>query len=216
MLRSSEMARSAESAGAWSRTRTESLHYRCPCGALFVAEVHRVVNATRDPALADRLRGGTLGRVTCPACAQPSDVQVPVLYHDELGRRLVLVLPTSLRHRELEERAELLLALARDKSHALPGYVVDFAVVFGGDGLAAYIEPAPAPVAADVSTTAPEEPGAFADGVEGAVRTVIDDVGDSTNRLALAKERSRLPDKDEAVERWALSRARTSHTLAVD
>jgi len=207
------MARSAESAGAWSRTRTESLHYRCPCGALFVAEVHRVVNATRDPALADRLRGGTLGRVTCPACAQPSDVQVPVLYHDELGRRLVLVLPTSFRHRELEERAELLLALARDKSHALPAYVVDFAVVFGGDGLAAYIEPAPAPVSVDAAT-APEEPAAFAD--EGAVRTVIDDVGDSTNRLALAKERSRLPDKDEAVERWALSRAATSHAVAGD
>ena len=199
-----DMARSADAyGGAFSRTRTESLHYRCPCGALFATDVHRVVNATRDPDLTAAFLAGTLARATCPTCAQRSDVQVPVVYHDETERRFVLVLPPALRHRELEERAELLVALARDAGHNLPSYVVEFTVVFGAAALAAPVEEVPLESAA---VTAPL-PG------EGEVQAVIED---STNRMALAVDRSRLPDKDEAVERWALSRTPAAYAVSAD
>ena len=136
------MARSPESyAGAWGRTRTEAVHYSCPCGLLLSAEVHRAVNATRDPAVAARLRDGVLGRVSCPSCGQGGSVEVPVVYHDEERRQFVLVLPPGLRHRELEERAELLLALARDAGAAIPPYVVEFKVVFGAAALFALVAP---------------------------------------------------------------------------
>src|SRR6266568_3851440 len=132
------MARSTESyAGAWGRTRTEALHYSCGCGLVFAVEVHRAVNASRDPELAARLRDGTLGRVTCPSCAQAGVAEVPVVYHDEVRRQFVLVLPPGLRHRELEERAELLLALARDRGYSVPAYVMEFKVVFGAAALTA-------------------------------------------------------------------------------
>src|SRR5262249_4094715 len=123
------MPRSTDSyAGAWGRTRTEALHYSCPCGTLFAVEIHRAVNAARDPDLAARLRAGTLARVTCPDCGQLGNVEAPVVYHDEERRQFVLLLPPALRHRELEERAELLLALARDRGHTVPRYVVEFQV----------------------------------------------------------------------------------------
>src|SRR5215471_17144775 len=114
--------------GLLGQTRSEHIHYRCPCGMLFPATVNRAVNATRDPQIADALRAGTLLTVECPHCGQSADVQVTVVYHDEEARRFALVLPAARRHRELEERAELLKLLAREGGAALPNYVVNFAV----------------------------------------------------------------------------------------
>jgi hypothetical protein len=98
-------------------------------------EVHRSVNATRDPALAARLREGTLNQIVCSACGQAASVEVPVVYHDEERRRLVLVLPAGLRHRELEERAELLMTMARDRGFPVPAYAREHLVAFGAVGL---------------------------------------------------------------------------------
>ena len=53
--------------GQPGQTKLESLHYSCPCGAVFPARVYRVVNASRDPEPAERLRSGTLNQVTCPS-----------------------------------------------------------------------------------------------------------------------------------------------------
>jgi hypothetical protein len=102
---------------------------------MFAATVHRGVDATADPALGARARAGQLGRVTCPACTAEATVDVPVVYHDRAQGHFVLVLPTSLRHRELHERAALLLALAADPDHAPPRYVREFLVAYGGAGL---------------------------------------------------------------------------------
>lgn len=189
------MARSAESSeGAWGVTRTEPIHYRCPCGLLFAATVHRTVNATRDPAIAERLRAGSLGRIVCPDCGTASEVAVPVVHHDEAAGKLTLILPAALRHRELEERAALLLELARDPGPSLPPYAVDFAVAYGPSW--------PAEISAQVTAPTPDSAAGASDG--GEVRAVIED---STNRMALAQDRTRPPEKSEAVERWALSRA---------
>lgn len=122
--------------GASGRTRTEPIHYSCRCGSVFAVEVHRSVNATRDPALAARLREGTLNHIVCPACGQAAAVEVAVVYHDEDRRRLVLVLPAGARHRELEERAELLQTMARDRGFPVPPYAREHLVAFGAAGLA--------------------------------------------------------------------------------
>ncbi|HVQ27819.1 MAG TPA: CpXC domain-containing protein, partial [Planctomycetota bacterium] len=136
------MARSGEVyGGAWGRTRTEALHVTCPCGTLYAADVHRSINATRDPALGARLREGALGETRCPDCGATTRVEVSVIYHDELRRLFLLVLPDGLRHRELEERADLYLALAREKGFAVPGYVRDFRAVFAGPELQRALEP---------------------------------------------------------------------------
>jgi CpXC motif protein len=200
--------------GAWGRTRTESIHYSCPCGYLFAADVHRSVSATRDPALANRLIDGTLSHVTCPSCGQVSRVDVPVVYHDEAKHKLILVLPPSLRHRELEERAEMLLALARDKGHAIPAYVRDFMVVFGGEELGRAVRPgAPGPATTAPLPTLQVPPAAGAGSSSGLsekalfgdspVHTVIDD---STSRnVAFAGESERPRPgltRDAAVLRW--------------
>jgi HEAT repeat protein len=112
------------------------MHVSCGCGFIFTCDLHRSVNATRDPALGARLAAGTLAQARCPSCAAAVNVEIPVVYHDETRRLMVLVLPPALRHRELEERAELLLQLARDRGFAVPAYVRDFKVVFGAAGLA--------------------------------------------------------------------------------
>src|SRR5687768_5369460 len=112
------MARAGEVyGGGWGRTRTEAFHESCACGFIYAADLHRAVNVTRDPALGTRLIEGTLGAVTCPSCGAAGRIDLPVIYHDEQRRRFILVLPVALRHRELEERAELLLLLARDRGH---------------------------------------------------------------------------------------------------
>jgi CpXC protein len=122
--------------GACGRTRTEPTHYSCRCGAVLAVEVHRSVNATRDPGLGARLREGGLNHIVCPACGQGAVVEVAVVYHDEEKRRLILVLPVGSRHRELEERADVLMAMGRDRGFPIPAYARDLPAVFGAAGLA--------------------------------------------------------------------------------
>ena len=126
--------------GHAGQTRIESLHYSCPCSAVFPARVYRVVNASRDPEPAERLRSGTLNQVTCPSCGHVAEAQVSVIYHDEDERRFALMLPESGRTRELWERAELLRLVAEDADTPVPDYVKQAEVVFGLDGLLIWLE----------------------------------------------------------------------------
>ncbi|MBI4508632.1 MAG: hypothetical protein HY698_03275 [Deltaproteobacteria bacterium] len=124
--------------GIHGRTRSELVHFSCSCGLVYPAEVIRAVNVTRDPLMGARLREGSLNRVQCPSCQAVAWAEVPVTYHDEVRRVLVLVLPVSLRHRELQERAELYLEMARDRA-AVPEYAKCFHVALGGEGLSAVL-----------------------------------------------------------------------------
>ncbi|MBI5478645.1 MAG: hypothetical protein HY906_07320 [Deltaproteobacteria bacterium] len=126
--------------GQAGQTRLESLHYSCPCGAVFPARVYRVVNATRDPEPGERLRSGTLNQVTCPSCGHVGEAQVSVIYHDEDERRFALMLPESGRTREMWERAELMRLVAEDPSAPVPDYVKQPEVVFGLEGLLIWLE----------------------------------------------------------------------------
>ncbi|MFH0899106.1 MAG: CpXC domain-containing protein, partial [Pseudomonadota bacterium] len=122
-------------AGLAGKTRREKLQYSCPCGLLYPAEAYFGINATRDPALGARLQKGLINRFRCPGCGAEGVANVPVVFHDEEHRLLVLLLPESLRHRELEERAALLLQMADDRSTSVPRYACEFVVAYGTVGL---------------------------------------------------------------------------------
>jgi hypothetical protein len=143
--------------GASARSRKGPIVYTCPCGERFRAEVWLAVESD-DAETAQRLIEGSLNLVQCPSCQARAQVEVPVLYHDLSAPRLTLVLPDSLRHRELAERARLFDALAAD-AEPPPLYVLEPEVVFGATGLRASL--APQPSAGDFvaqPTTAPAPP----------------------------------------------------------
>ena len=124
--------------GAIGRTQTTTVHVTDPRGTLVAAEVTTNVDAAHDPELADRLRAGLLNTISVTGGA-PLRLAVPVIYHDPELALLVLVLDEAHRHRELDERIAVLQQLRADPA-AVPAYAKDFAVVFGGDGLARYLE----------------------------------------------------------------------------
>lgn len=145
-------------AGASTRTRSETRSYACRCGERHPVRLHRAIDAATDGELARAFRRGELNRTACPRCGASDAVQVSVLLHDPDARRLWLVLPDGLRHRELEERAALWRRLADDGA-AAPRYVLDVEVVFGTEALPSETRtaiPTTAPAAQPVAEPAPE------------------------------------------------------------
>jgi hypothetical protein len=124
--------------GAIGRTQTAMVHVTDPRGELVAVQVTTSVDATTNPALAERLLDGTLNVVT-PDGGDPIRLAVPVVYHDPRAELLALVLDDAHRHRELEERIAVLEQLRADPA-AVPPYAKDFAVVFGGAGLRAALD----------------------------------------------------------------------------
>ncbi|HEX7839127.1 MAG TPA: hypothetical protein VF469_16735, partial [Kofleriaceae bacterium] len=124
--------------GAIGRTRTETVHVSVRRGALVPVPVTTSVDAAADPALAEQLRNGALNVVRLGG-GELLRLAVPVVYHDPTAGLLVLVLCEAHRHRELDERIRVLEQL-RDDPAEIPAYAKDFAVVFGGSGLRAYLD----------------------------------------------------------------------------
>jgi hypothetical protein len=125
--------------GSVGKTRMESVLWTSPSGEILSVRVHTSVNATTDPALAERLCAGTLNWIRSPEDDELHPVMTPVVYHHERLPLFLLILPEQFRCRELEERAALLQRIAADKSHGVPRYVYDFGVVFGHEELSAVI-----------------------------------------------------------------------------
>src|SRR5258706_12134741 len=128
--------------GTLGRTRTESVHITGPKGDLIVGTIYTTIDAVSDPELVERLHSDDPARalnVVRIDGGDPVHVTVPVVYHAPAAELLVLVLGEPHRHREIEERIRLLERL-RDDDAPIPAYVKDFAVVFGADGLRAYLE----------------------------------------------------------------------------
>lgn len=117
----------------------EAVHWTQANGTIVSVRVHTAVNATADPALAERLVTGNLNWVQLGGSDEMQLVPVPVVYHDESARLFILVMPESYRARELSERAALLARLAEDQKSAIPSYVVGFRVVYADD-LAEFLE----------------------------------------------------------------------------
>ncbi len=120
-----------------------SHHYRCVCGEFFPIPVVLCVDAVSDPELAGRILSCQADRAVnqsvCPSCQGACFAEAAFSYHDRRQGFLVLVLPESYRHRELQERAALLLGLSQQES-PLPTYAIEFAVSYGPQGLAKYLQ----------------------------------------------------------------------------
>jgi hypothetical protein len=122
-------------AGMMGRTRSEAVQVLMPDGSLQSLSVYTGIDAVADPALAALARAGTLHHV-----AEGVELALPFTYHDPVARLFVLVLPDGLRHRALALRAEVMLALATDARHPVPGYARDVELVVGTRGLAARLD----------------------------------------------------------------------------
>lgn len=133
--------------GTRGRTRRVPWHIGCECGLSFVAEVHEAIDLADAEAAGAALLSDEIDRARCPHCGRSHVPELARTVHDPRRPLFVLWLPPSLRSRELELRAELLLGLAADPS-PVPEYVKSFRLVFGVAALHAVLGAAAAPVAA--------------------------------------------------------------------
>ncbi len=124
--------------GALGRTQTALVHVTTPAGDLLAAQVHTTLDAVANPELVERLHADELNVVQVEG-GEPVRVHVPVVYHDAAAELMVLVLGEAHRHRELDERIALYQRMVADGA-PVPGYAKEFAVVFGGSGLRAYLD----------------------------------------------------------------------------
>lgn len=128
--------------GSLGRTQTTLVHVTGARGDLTAAQVYTSIDAVSDPELVERLHSDDPARalnIVRTDGADPVKVSIPVVYHDPAAELFVLVLWDAQRHRELDERVRLLEQLRTDEA-PVPGYVKDFAVVFGAHGLRTYLE----------------------------------------------------------------------------
>lgn len=113
-------------------TSTESVHIRGG-GTYRCVSIHRTVNVATDPHLRALALSGRLH-----VLEDGSALACTFVYHDPAARKLALVVPEVLRHRELKARARFLRQLASD-SVAVPQYVAEARVVIGTGELAKYL-----------------------------------------------------------------------------
>ena len=123
--------------GEPGRTRLRSIHVPLPNGFVRTVQVYDVVDVAADPQLREPALSGALHRFETG-----EELALPFVYHDPKTRKLALVVPEVLRHRELHLRARLLTELAEDTSAPVPSYVREAKVVVGTEKLRAYLEEA--------------------------------------------------------------------------
>jgi hypothetical protein len=129
-----EDAGEAPYSGAAGATRIEPMLVTLPDGSVRSVPVYRAVNVGSDPALREPTLAGGLHRFE-----SGEELAIPFVYHDPAAQKLCVVVPDSLRHRVLAERAALLTRLAEDTAHAVPAYVRDATAVVGVAELAAFL-----------------------------------------------------------------------------
>lgn len=124
--------------GALGATRSAPVRVRSG-DSLLAVEVYLAVNADTDPELGRRARGELSAPLhTLHLAGEIIELAIPLLYHEPSRGLFVLVLPPALRHRELDERVELLRQLqAVAADIPIPEYVSQFDVVVGSAGLTA-------------------------------------------------------------------------------
>jgi len=129
-----EDAGEAPYSGAAGATRIEPMLVTLPDGSVRSVPVYRAVNVGSDPALRGPTLAGGLHRFE-----SGEELAIPFVYHDPAAQKLCVVVPESLRHRVLAERAALLTRLAEDTGHAVPEYVRDATAVVGVAELAGFL-----------------------------------------------------------------------------
>jgi hypothetical protein len=126
--------------GAIGKTTLDRVHVTIPDGSIESIQVYTRVNVGSHPHLAEAAQQGRLHRFDTGEF-----LAIPWVYHDPGLERLLLVIPPSLRHRELSERAALMKAIADDSAVSVPRYVRDFQSVVGVEGLMEALAEASAP-----------------------------------------------------------------------
>jgi hypothetical protein len=192
---------------------------------MMAVEAYRTINVATDPELGRRLLSEDarrqLNTVQCPSDDTPTPLPVPVIYHDPNNQLFVLVLPTSLRHRELHERIAVLEALVKD-SAAVPPYVVGFEVVYGIRGLEQVLENrAETEMQASRNAQLKQELDLRAQEIEqreeqvNALRTELDRVAAELDRRSdeLARTQEELADRTAALDRRSAELDRLSSQL---
>ncbi len=122
--------------GDLGRTRHRNVTVTSANGDTFRATILELLNVTESPHIKAAFMAGQATDVVDPHSRQRYTLALPVIYHDERLRLFALVLPDSLRHAELDERARLLTRFS-EAGVALPRYVREFKTVFGPQGIAA-------------------------------------------------------------------------------
>jgi len=98
-------------------------------------EVFRVLNVDEHPELREIVLAGELNRLD-----DGEPLGLPFVYHDPGAMQFALVIPPGARARELSERARLLDSLMNEHEEEVPDYVRHFAIVYGHQELAAYVD----------------------------------------------------------------------------
>jgi hypothetical protein len=120
--------------GKVGASRLENVHVPLPDGRVRSVPVYRAVNVATDPQLKGAVLAGGLHRFETG-----EELALPFVFHDPAAHKLCVVVPESLRHLELKERAKLLTAIADDETVAVPAYAREATSVIGVAGLTAYL-----------------------------------------------------------------------------
>jgi hypothetical protein len=120
--------------GKAGASRLENVHVPLADGRVRSVAIYRAINVATDPHLREAALGGALHRFETG-----EELAISFVYHDPSARKFCVVVPESLRHEELKERARLLERIAEDADHPVPHYVREGTSVVGVLGLDTYL-----------------------------------------------------------------------------
>jgi len=120
--------------GQAGRTKLEPLHVTLPGGGVRSLRVYRAVDVKADPTLREPTLAGALHRFETG-----EQLALTFVYHDPVARKLAVVVPETMRHEVLRERAKLLQQIASDTDHPVPMYASEAIAVVGLEELRAYL-----------------------------------------------------------------------------
>lgn len=132
--------------GKLAATRTEPTHVTLPDGSIRSLAILRAVNFATDPQLREPVLTGAVHRFE-----GGEELAIPMIVHEPREHCIVIYLPESLRHLELDERARYAIALRDDTEQSVPRYAREPRVAIGLAALAAAIAPETNSRAADAA-----------------------------------------------------------------
>ena len=92
----------------------------CPkCGTQYVAELHSIIDVSKQPELKPALLRGTLNAAACSSCGALGHVSTPLLYHDPDRELLLVFVPPEL-NMQMADRERLVGSLVNALMSTIP------------------------------------------------------------------------------------------------
>jgi hypothetical protein len=92
----------------------------CPnCGTPYVADIHQIIDAGRQPQLKEMLLSGQLNIAVCPSCGAGGRVATPLLFHDPTHDLFMVHVPQEM-HLDQVRREELIGRLVQQVINQTP------------------------------------------------------------------------------------------------